>query len=128
MAQILFTLSRSRKDIHTTISFLATRVRDPDGDDWGRRGKNEEITKIQQRNNIYVSDPQGGQSQHRQLCTMTATNLQRGGDVIGGDIIGERLNHRYVKETKYQYEEFHIGGTGWCRRHNSINDVDLLLL
>jgi hypothetical protein len=34
VAQLLFASSRARKDIQTAVSFLTTRVREPDEDDW----------------------------------------------------------------------------------------------
>jgi hypothetical protein len=36
VAQLMFASTRVRKDIHTTIAFLTTRVRNPDEDDWGK--------------------------------------------------------------------------------------------
>ena len=36
VAQLLFLCMRSRRDIHTAVSFLTTRVRAPDRDDWGK--------------------------------------------------------------------------------------------
>jgi hypothetical protein len=36
VAQLLFAASRSHKDIHTRVSFLTTRVKHPDKDDWGK--------------------------------------------------------------------------------------------
>jgi hypothetical protein len=36
VAQLMFASTRARKDIHTTIAFLTTRVRNPDEDDWGK--------------------------------------------------------------------------------------------
>jgi hypothetical protein len=36
VAQLLFASTRARKDIHTTIYFLTTRVRNSDEDDWGK--------------------------------------------------------------------------------------------
>ncbi len=35
MAQLLFMSTRARRDIQTAIAFLATRVKNPDEDDWG---------------------------------------------------------------------------------------------
>ena len=35
-AQLLFLSSRARRDIHTAVSFLTTRVKKPDKDDWGK--------------------------------------------------------------------------------------------
>lgn len=34
--QLLFAASRARRDIQTAVSFLTTRVKDPDEDDWGK--------------------------------------------------------------------------------------------
>jgi hypothetical protein len=34
LAQLLFSSTRARKDIQTTVTFLTTRVREPDKDDW----------------------------------------------------------------------------------------------
>jgi hypothetical protein len=34
--QLLFTANRARRDIQTAVSFLATRVKAPDEDDWGK--------------------------------------------------------------------------------------------
>ena len=34
--QLLFLSSRARRDIHTDVSFLTTRVKKPDEDDWGK--------------------------------------------------------------------------------------------
>ena len=36
IAQLLFQCMRSRRDIQTPVSFLTTRVREPDQDDWGK--------------------------------------------------------------------------------------------
>ena len=36
VAQLLFLCMRSRRDVHTAVSFLTTRVREPDRDDWGK--------------------------------------------------------------------------------------------
>jgi hypothetical protein len=36
VAQLLFLCMRSRRDIQTPVSFLTTRVRQPDQDDWGK--------------------------------------------------------------------------------------------
>jgi hypothetical protein len=36
VAQLLFASSRSRKDIQTAVSFLTTRVKHPDEDDWDK--------------------------------------------------------------------------------------------
>ena len=36
VAQLLFLFMRSRRDIQTPVSFLTTRVRVPDQDDWGK--------------------------------------------------------------------------------------------
>jgi hypothetical protein len=36
VAQLLFTSSRSRTDIHISVSFLTTIVKHPDEDDWGK--------------------------------------------------------------------------------------------
>ena len=36
MAQLLFLACRGRRDIQTAVSFLTTRVRAPDEDDWGK--------------------------------------------------------------------------------------------
>jgi hypothetical protein len=36
VAQLLFASARSRKDIQTAVSFLTTRVKQPDEDDWGK--------------------------------------------------------------------------------------------
>ena len=38
VAQLLFLCMRARPDIQTAISFLTTRVKDPDKDDWGNSG------------------------------------------------------------------------------------------
>ena len=35
-AQLLFLISLARRDIHTAVSFLTTRVKKPDKDDWGK--------------------------------------------------------------------------------------------
>ncbi len=35
--QLLFAASRARCNIQTAVSFLTTRVKDPDKDDWGKR-------------------------------------------------------------------------------------------
>ena len=35
-AQLLFLCKRARQDIETLVSFLTTRVKDPDEDDWGK--------------------------------------------------------------------------------------------
>jgi hypothetical protein len=34
--QFLFAASRARRDIQTAVSFLTTRVKDPNKDDWGK--------------------------------------------------------------------------------------------
>ncbi len=34
--QLLFAASRARRNIQTAVSFLTTRVKDPDKDDWGK--------------------------------------------------------------------------------------------
>ena len=36
VAQLLFLSVRARRDIQTAVSFLTTRVRKPDEDDWGK--------------------------------------------------------------------------------------------
>ena len=36
MAQLLFMATRARWDIQTAVSFLTTRVKSPDEDDWGK--------------------------------------------------------------------------------------------
>ena len=36
VAQLLFLCMQSRRDIQTSVSFLTTRVRRPDKDDWGK--------------------------------------------------------------------------------------------
>jgi hypothetical protein len=36
MYQLLFATSQVRRDIQTAISFLTTRVKDPDKDNWGK--------------------------------------------------------------------------------------------
>ena len=36
MAQLLFLCKQARPDIDLLVSFLATRVREPDKDDWGK--------------------------------------------------------------------------------------------
>jgi hypothetical protein len=36
MAQLLFMATRTRRDIQTTVSFLMTRVKTPNEDDWGK--------------------------------------------------------------------------------------------
>ncbi len=36
IAQLLFASTRARRDIHVAVSFLTTRVRAPDEDDWGK--------------------------------------------------------------------------------------------
>jgi hypothetical protein len=36
VAQLIFTSARSRKDMQTAVSFLTTRVKQPDKDDWGK--------------------------------------------------------------------------------------------
>jgi hypothetical protein len=36
VAQLLFASVRSWKDIQTDVSFLTTRVKQPDEDDWGK--------------------------------------------------------------------------------------------
>ena len=36
MAQLLFLSCRARRDIQTAVSFLTTRVKAPDEDDWGK--------------------------------------------------------------------------------------------
>ena len=38
VAQLLFLGGRARPDIKTAVSFLTTRVKKPDEDDWGKRG------------------------------------------------------------------------------------------
>ena len=35
-AQLMFLSSRERRDIHTSVSFLTTRVKKPDEDNWGK--------------------------------------------------------------------------------------------
>ena len=35
-AQLLFALTRVRRDIQTPVSFLCSRVKEPDEDDWGK--------------------------------------------------------------------------------------------
>ena len=35
-AQLLFLISRARRDIQTALSFITTRVKKPDKDDWGK--------------------------------------------------------------------------------------------
>ncbi len=34
--QLLFAANRARRDIQTAVSFLTTRVKAPDEDDWGK--------------------------------------------------------------------------------------------
>jgi hypothetical protein len=34
--QLLFVANRTHRDIQTAVSFLATRVKEPDKDDWGK--------------------------------------------------------------------------------------------
>jgi hypothetical protein len=36
VAQLLFMATRARRDIHTAVAFLTTRVKNPDEDDWGK--------------------------------------------------------------------------------------------
>ncbi len=36
VAQLLFLSCRARRDIQTSIAFLTSRVKDPDGDGWGK--------------------------------------------------------------------------------------------
>jgi hypothetical protein len=36
VAQLLFMAMRARRDIQTAVAFLTTRVKSPDGDDWGK--------------------------------------------------------------------------------------------
>ena len=36
VAQLLFMATRARWDIQTAVSFLTTRVKSPDEDDWGK--------------------------------------------------------------------------------------------
>ena len=40
VAQILFLITRSRRDGRTALAFLSTRVKDPDKDDWAKLRRN----------------------------------------------------------------------------------------
>jgi hypothetical protein len=42
-AQLLFMATRARQDIQTIVSFLMTRVKKPDKDDWGKLKKSVTI-------------------------------------------------------------------------------------
>ena len=45
VAQLLFLCMRARRDIQTAVSFLTTRVKHPDEDDWGEGEASSEISE-----------------------------------------------------------------------------------
>ncbi len=52
--QLLFAANRARRDIQTAVSFLTTRVKDPDEDDWSAHAQ------IFKWNRIHEADPHSG--------------------------------------------------------------------
>ena len=50
VTQLLFACPRTQKDVQTSVSFLTTRVRSPDEDDWGKLKRS--IHYVQQKINL----------------------------------------------------------------------------
>jgi hypothetical protein len=54
-AQLLFMATRARQDIQTTVSFLMTRVKKPDKDDWGKLKKSVTIPEREKNHKLRIS-------------------------------------------------------------------------
>jgi hypothetical protein len=111
-ARGLFATKRSRPDIHTTISFLTTRVREPDEDDWKKlermmrylRGTPELALTLSGDETSIVKHVKwwidGAHAVHTSMRSQTGAASSLGKGCIMSTSIKQKLNTRSSTETE----------------------------